>query len=280
MIAKRMASILPPMTRGEALETTKIHSVVGQLDNRSLVVQRPFRAPHHTCSMIGLVGGGSHPRPGEISMAHNGILFLDELPEFPRNVLESLRQPLEDGRICVVRAGGVVTFPARFVLIGAMNPCPCGYRGTDVRTCTCSERLASNYRQRISGPLLDRFDLFVHVSRPPTKKLLDCQTGETSAQILNRIAAARRRQQKRFTKTRIRCNAEMNGRQIARYATLSAAARDVLERYAEHHQLSGRAVHRTIRIARTLADLSRRTMEIADEDLVLALQLQQGRWVL
>ena len=279
MVARRMSTILPPMTRAEALETTKVHSVAGLLGERHLALERPFRAPHHTCSGVGLVGGGPNPRPGEVSLAHNGVLFLDELPEFQRAALEALRQPVEDGRVTIVRSRRVVTFPARFMLVAAMNPCPCGYRGSSVRTCTCGDREARRYLNRISGPLLDRFDLFVQVAPVKTGELLAARASEPSADMAARVARARRRQQRRFADHKaVHCNAQMSGRLLQRFVPLSASARTFVKRYADAHNLSGRALHRSCKVARTLADLAGRD-DVADEDFYLALTMQQARWI-
>jgi len=243
---------------------------------------RPFRAPHHTCSWAGLVGGGAHPRPGEVSLAHNGVLFLDELPEFQRPALEAMRQPLEDGEVTVVRAQHAVTYPARFMLVAAMNPCPCGYRGSGVRTCRCGEKEALRYLNRISGPLLDRFDLFIHVSPPETRQLVQVEaTGESSAEMADRVARARARQQQRFSRTRsrrqIHCNAQMDTRQLRRHVPLDDDSRELLAGYAELHGLSARAVHRACKVARTVADLEDQDT-VTGEHLTLALTLQQARW--
>jgi len=277
MIARRMATILPAPTKAEAIETTMVHSVAGLLNGRPLVRARPFRAPHHTCSWAGLVGGGAPPRPGEVSLAHNGVLFLDELPEFQRAALEALRQPLEDGAVTVVRARHAVTYPARFMLVAAMNPCPCGYRGSGVRECTCGEREALRYIGRISGPLLDRFDLFVHVAPTSTKELMDARPGESSAEIGARVAEARERQERRFSRSRIHCNAQMDARQLRRHVPLDGPVRRLLEGYAALHDLSARALHRTCKVARTVADLEG-DEAVTEEHLTLALTLQQARW--
>ncbi|MCC6750034.1 MAG: YifB family Mg chelatase-like AAA ATPase [Deltaproteobacteria bacterium] len=279
MIARRLGTILPPLTRIEAIEATKVHSVAGLLGERHLVPERPFRAPHHTCSHVGLVGGGAPPRPGEVSLAHHGVLFLDELPEFQRAALEALRQPLEDGQVTIVRARQSVTFPSRFMLVAAMNPCPCGYAGSTVRVCTCGEKEARRYRGRISGPLLDRFDLFISVGPVPTKALLGGEPGESSGAIRERVARARRRQAERFRRKRIHCNAQMSARQLGRHVALGTRSTALLTEYAEAHRVSARALHRTCRVARTIADLEDRD-DVTEEHLLLALTLQQARWML
>jgi magnesium chelatase family protein len=278
MIARRLGTILPALCREEAISTTKILSVAGLLNGRPLARERPFRAPHHTCSGMGLVGGGSIPRPGEVSLAHNGILFLDELPEFQRTTLEALRQPLEDGQVTIVRSRHSITFPASFMFVAAMNPCPCGYRGSVVRTCTCGEREAQRYRRRVSGPLLDRFDLFVQMTQVGTRELLAYEGAENegSTTIRERVIEARKRQQQRFARSGIRCNAQMSGRQLRRFVPLGQSSRQLLESYAEARGLSGRAIHRTCRVARTLADLEGDDA-VTEEHLSLALAMQQGR---
>ncbi|MCA9664248.1 MAG: YifB family Mg chelatase-like AAA ATPase [Myxococcales bacterium] len=278
MIARRIAGILPPMTRDEAIETTKVHSVAGLLRGEALVQTRPFRAPHHSGSCAGLVGGGSMPRPGEVSLAHNGVLFLDELPEFQRSALEALRQPLEDRAVSVVRARLAVTFPARFMLVAAMNPCPCGFRGTEVRVCVCGEQTAMRYRTRVSGPLLDRFDLFVHVAPVQTERLLDGRRAEASASIAQRVAHARARQQQRFAGEAIYCNAQMSARHLRRFVPLRRHLRHVVGEYINRYSLSARALHRSCRVARTLADLAG-CEEVSDEHVLCALSMQRARWL-
>lgn len=278
MIARRVSTILPPLSRQEAIETTKVHSVAGLLGERSLVAERPFRAPHHTCSSNGLVGGGVCPRPGEVSLAHNGVLFLDELPEFQRGALEALRQPIEDGRVTVVRTRSSATFPAAFMLVAAMNPCPCGYRGSAARTCTCGEREARRYMNRVSGPLLDRFDIFVAMEQIQTRELIHSESAEDSAAIRSRVCEARLRQQHRFARSGVHCNAQMSGRQTRRMVPLGSAARLLLEDYASAHSLSGRALHRACKVARTVADLDG-SEDVGDEQLLMALSLQRARWV-
>jgi magnesium chelatase family protein len=277
MVARRMSTILPAPTVDEAIESTMVHSVAGLLGDRALVSERPFRAPHHTCSTAGLVGGGSNPRPGEVSLAHNGVLFLDELPEFQRGALEALRQPIEDGAVTIVRARHAVTYPARFMLVAAMNPCPCGYLGSGERVCTCGSREAQRYLARISGPLLDRFDLFVRVAPVQTRELLDDKAAESSAEISARVNRARRLQQRRFARSRIHCNAQMSSRQVRRYVPVAPTARDLLAQYAEAHGLSARALHRSCKVARTLADLEQ-AERVTEEHLTLALLMQQARW--
>ena len=255
MLAKRFPTIFPPMTYEESIETTKIYSVMGMTRGRSLISRRPFRHPHHTISNVALIGGGTVPRPGEISMAHNGVLFLDELPEFQRNVLEVLRQPLEDGEVTVSRASMSVVFPSRFTLLSAMNPCPCGYATDPRHSCTCSQNQIANYKNRLSGPLLDRIDIHVDVPALAYTQLADRSRGETSASIRQRVMAARDRQHQRFAGTGIYCNAQMPSRMIREYCTLATDSTRLLERVTEHFGLSARAYDRILRTARTIADL-------------------------
>ncbi|MBK8479913.1 MAG: YifB family Mg chelatase-like AAA ATPase [Proteobacteria bacterium] len=278
MIARRIAGVLPSMSADEAIETTRVHSVAGHLKDVGLIRRRPFRAPHHTCSSAGLIGGGSHPRPGEVSLAHNGVLFLDELPEFQRSTLEALRQPLEGGHVTIVRARLALTFPARFMLVAAMNPCPCGYRGSESRCCTCGEREAQRYANRISGPLLDRFDIFVRVAPVPTAQVLSPGDNEPSASVALRVAAARERQRQRYVRSAIHCNAQLSARALQRHVPLSPLSRRLIEEHAQRHSLSARAVHRCCRVARTLADLEA-IDQVSDGHVALALALQQERWV-
>jgi magnesium chelatase family protein len=258
MLAKRLPSILAPLTFEEALETTKIHSVAGVLDPGSgLVTQRPFRSPHHTISDAGLIGGGMVPRPGEVSLAHNGLLFLDELPEFPRNVLEVMRQPLEDHNVTIARAAMTLSFPARFMLAAAMNPCPCGYFNDKSRECMCTPPMIQRYVAKISGPLLDRIDIHIEVPAVQYKELRGGAAAEGSAQIRDRVMAARQRQQQRFSKTRekIYSNAQMNTRQVRTHCELGADAERLLERAMQQQGLTARAHDRILKVARTIADL-------------------------
>ena len=254
MLARRLPGILPPLSFDESIEVTTIHSVAGQLrPGVGLITERPFRAPHHTISDVALVGGGSVPRPGEVSLAHHGVLFLDEMPEFDRRVLEALRQPIEEGRINVSRALRSVNFPARFVLVAAMNPCPCGYFGDPRRRCKCSPQQTARYHGRLSGPLRDRIDLIVEVESVPITQLTDGQPGETSAAVRTRVLAARERQLAR--RSRARVNAQLSGTELKKHAPLDPGCRRLLERSAERLHMSARAFHRVIRVARTIADL-------------------------
>lgn len=270
MLARRIPTILPPMTFEEGIETTKIHSVAGVLTREEgLVGRRPFRSPHHTISHAGLVGGGAMPRPGEVSLAHNGVLFLDELPEFQRRVLEVLRQPMEDGVVTISRAATSLTFPARFMLVAAMNPCPCGYYGTP--KCQCLAGTVHNYMQRISGPLLDRFDIQLHVPAVAYRELREKKPGEGSAAVRARVWEARQRQLQRFRDTGIFCNAQMHASLIRRFCPLDADGESLLERALEHMGFTARAHDRILKVARTIADLAG-TCEIAPDHLSEAVQ--------
>jgi magnesium chelatase family protein len=254
MLARRLPGILPPLTFDEAIEATTIHSVAGQLrPGVGLLTERPFRAPHHTISDAALVGGGTSPRPGEVSLAHHGVLFLDEMPEFDRRVLEALRQPIEEGRITVSRALRSVLFPARFVLVAAMNPCPCGYLGDQKRVCRCTPQQIAKYGGRLSGPLRDRIDLIVEVDAVPIAQLTEGPPGESSAVVRARVLAARERQLARPSRARV--NANLTGVELKKFAPLDTACRRLLERSAERLHLSARAFHRIIRVSRTIADL-------------------------
>ncbi|HTZ90651.1 MAG TPA: YifB family Mg chelatase-like AAA ATPase [Alloacidobacterium sp.] len=258
MLAKRMATILPPLTFDEALETTKIHSVAGVLDATSgLVGTRPFRSPHHTISDAGLIGGGMIPRPGEVSLAHNGVLFLDELPEFPRNVLEVMRQPLEDGTVTIARAAMSLSFPARFMLVAAMNPCPCGYFNDRSRECHCTPMMIQRYVSKISGPLMDRIDIHIDVPSVNYRELRSGAVPESSADIRKRVIAARDVQLERFRagSERIYANAQMGSREIRKYCELGTDAEHLLERAMVKQGLSARAHDRILKVARTIADL-------------------------
>ena len=258
MLAKRLPTILAPLSLGEALETTKIHSVANVLDaGAGLVTERPFRAPHHTISDAGLIGGGAVPRPGEVSLAHNGVLFLDELPEFPRNVLEVMRQPLEDGNVVIARASMSLNFPARFMLAAAMNPCPCGYFNDKSRECTCTPPIIQRYVAKVSGPLLDRIDIHIEVPAVQYRELRAGQAAECSEAIRGRVLAARDRQRERFVSAAqtIYSNAQMGTRQIRTFCELGADAERLLERAMQQQGLTARAHDRILKVARTIADL-------------------------
>lgn len=258
MLAKRMPTILPPLTFEEALETTKIHSVAGVLDAKAgLVTTRPFRSPHHTISDAGLIGGGVVPRPGEVSLSHNGVLFLDELPEFPRNVLEVMRQPLEDGTVSIARAAMSLTFPARFMLAAAMNPCPCGYFNDKTRECHCTPPMIQRYVSKISGPLLDRIDIHIDIPAVNYKELRSGSTPEGSDRIRERVLRAREIQLNRFAQAgeRIYANAQMGSRQIRMFCELGTDCERLLERAMTQQGLSARAHDRILKVSRTVADL-------------------------
>jgi magnesium chelatase family protein len=255
MLARTMPGLLPPMTFSEAIEATSIHSVAGLLrPGVSLLDERPFRAPHHTASTVGLVGGGDPPRPGEIALAHHGVLFLDELPEFPREALEGLREPLEEGAVTIVRARTRTTFPARFTLVAAMNPCPCGYHGDPLDRCSCSDERVKRYRARVSGPLLDRIDLYVALPPVRIAQLGEPADGPTSAEVRARVVAARERQRSR-PNTEGEINARLAPRVLREVAALEGDARTLLSTACERLGLSARAAMRVLRVARTIADL-------------------------
>jgi magnesium chelatase family protein len=256
MIAKRIPTILPDMTLDEALETTKIHSIMGLLaEDVPLIATRPYGSPHHTISDAGLIGGGKFPRPGEVSLSHNGVLFLDELPEFRKNVLEVMRQPLEDGYVTIARAAASYTYPANFMLVSAMNPCPCGYFGDPTRDCRCSPQQIQNYISRISGPLLDRIDLQAEVPAVKYKDLSSDFTGEPSADIRERVQAARCIQQERFAQTTVYCNANMESKHLREFCKVEEDAQELLRVAITQLGLSARAYDRILKVARTIADL-------------------------
>jgi magnesium chelatase family protein len=274
LLARRLPGILPPPTDAEAVEVTRIHSAVGLLpEGVGLMRDRPFRAPHHSTSDAGLIGGGTPPRPGEVTLAHRGVLFLDELPEFRRNVLELLRQPLEDGVVHLVRARGPITFPARFTLVGAMNPCPCGYRGHPVRECTCEPTAVARYRGRISGPLLDRIDLQVPVSAV-VPELHAEEDSESSASIRERVVEARERQRNRLVGTDASCNGELGPGDLRRSVRVPRAVASLLQRAQDRLGLSARAYHRLIKVSRTLADLAGEA-EIREEHAAEAIHFRE-----
>jgi magnesium chelatase family protein len=256
MLAKRLPTILPPMTFQEAIETTKIFSVIGLLEkDQALITRRPFRSPHHTISDAGLIGGGHIPRPGEVSLAHHGVLFLDELPEFKKHVLEVLRQPLEDFKVTISRAATSLTYPSNFMLLAAMNPCPCGYFADPKHTCRCSHQQIHRYRSKISGPLLDRIDIHVEVPAVPYKDLMQESNAESSAAIRQRVADCRCIQSRRFARAKIYCNAQMGSRHIKKHCQIDMASRNLLESAIDKLGLSARAFNRILKIARTIADL-------------------------
>ncbi|MFQ5570860.1 MAG: YifB family Mg chelatase-like AAA ATPase [Rhodothermales bacterium] len=272
MLARRLPTILPPLTPDEALETTKIHSIDGKLNGGGLVATRPFRAPHHTISDAGLCGGGVHPMPGEISLAHNGVLFLDELPEFKRQVLEVLRQPLEEGHITISRARFSVEFPARFMLVASMNPCPCGHLTDPMRECVCAPPQVQRYLSRISGPLLDRIDLHIEVTPVSFDELNARGDGEPSAAVRARVVATRLEQAERFRDLpSVYCNAQMGTRQVRRYCSLDEAGQQLMKMAIHRLGLSARAYDRILKVSRTIADLAGST-SIRPEHLSEAIQ--------
>ena len=256
MLARALTTILPPLTHDEAIEVTKVFSITGLLSKgQPLVRERPFRSPHYTISNAGLVGGGQSPRPGEISLSHRGVLFLDELPEFGHATLESLRQPMEDRQVTVSRAQGSITFPASFMLVGAMNPCPCGHYGDPLKECRCSLSDILRYRKRLSGPLMDRMDIFVDVPRVDYDKLTGEGHGETSADVRSRVGAAARIQEERLAERKATCNADMNAKDVMEFCRLTSRGKEVLHTAMRQLHLSARAYHRVLKVSRTIADL-------------------------
>ncbi len=275
MLAGRLPTILPPLSHEEALETSMIHSVCGLLPREGgLLRRRPFRSPHHTISDVGLMGGGTNISPGEISLAHHGVLFLDELPEFNRRTLETLRQPLESGVVTISRASGTMDFPCSFMLVAAMNPCPCGYLGDPRHTCRCRPAEVTRYRQKISGPLLDRFDILIEVPPVNPADLLSKPDGESSAAILERVMAARERQRRRYAGTGISCNARLSSKQLRKYCPLTPSQQEMLLSAVSQLALSARAFDRILRVARTVADLAGHEQP-TDADLYDAIQFRQ-----
>ena len=281
MLARRLPTILPPLQLEEALETTKIHSVAGLQRFEGLMASRPFRAPHHTASPVSLIGGGQTPRPGEVSLAHNGVLFLDELPEFGRSVLEVLRQPLEDREIVVSRARYNVTYPANFTLVAAMNPCPCGYYNHPTKECTCSPGAVHRYMGRISGPLMDRIDMHIEVTPVEPSELQSAEEGERSAVVRERVMRAREIQRRRFEGIEgVHTNARMNSAMVRQYCTLDEASDRLLKRAMERLSLSARAFDRILKVSRTIADLAGRE-QIVQSDVAEAIgyrSLDRGNW--
>jgi len=257
MIARRLPTILPDLSLHEAIETTSVYSVAGLTDKyQGIITERPFRAPHHTISDAGLIGGGQVPKPGEVSLAHNGVLFLDELAEYRKNVLEGLRQPLEDGVVTISRASGSLTFPAEIILVAAVNPCPCGYYGDPAHNCSCSASQVHRYKSKISGPLVDRIDMYIEVSAVPFTDLTAEQGGESSSAVKQRVSAARDIQQKRFSRFKyVYCNSQMNSKAITKFCVLDASCQKLIESAVNRLGLSARAYNRIQKIARTIADL-------------------------
>jgi magnesium chelatase family protein len=277
MLARRLPGILPPLELDEALDATTIHSIAGQLPpGHPLVSERPFRAPHHTISDVALVGGGRLPRPGEISLAHHGVLFLDEIAEFSRRALEVLREPLEEGCVRIARASRTATFPARFQLVGATNPCPCGYLGHPTRTCRCTPDQVARYAARLSGPLRDRIDLFAEVPAQPAAVLHGSPAGEPASAVMARVVAARARQRERWGSTGTSLNRDLEPAHIRTLGLVEPSAERLLERAADRLQLSARSIGRVLRVARTIADLSSSAI-VADEHVAEALQFRAER---
>lgn len=274
MIAKRIPSILPSLTFDEAIETSEIHSVAGNLSNdRPMITTRPFRSPHHTVSAAALSGGGTNPTPGEVSLAHNGVLFLDELPEFSRKSMETLRQPLEDGKISISRVAGTLTYPCEVMFVAAMNPCPCGYFGHPKRKCTCSENQVKNYLGKVSGPLLDRIDIQIEVSPVKYDELISKKSSESSESIRQRVEKARVIQRNRFKDDKIKCNAQMSTAHLKKYCVLDEEANEYLKTGFERLSMSGRAYDRILKVARTIADLQGNE-NISKRDIATAFRLR------
>jgi magnesium chelatase family protein len=269
MLAQRLPTILPDLTFEEALETTKVYSIMGLMDESALIVTRPFRAPHHSISDAGLIGGGKIPKPGEVSLAHHGVLFLDEMPEFRKNVLELLRQPMEDGKVTISRAATSITYPARFMAVAAMNPCPCGFYGDYKRQCQCTHVQIQRYRTKISGPLLDRLDIHVEVPAVQYQDLARESGGQSSASIRQRVNSARIVQQNRFKHQRIFSNAQMTPRVLKRFCRLDEDSHRLLETAIDRLGLSARAHNRILKIARTIADLE-------DQDNINSAQIAEA----
>lgn len=274
LLARAIAGILPDLTVDEALEVTRIHSVNGSLPQQGYMANRPFRSPHHSASSIALVGGGTNPRPGEISLAHRGILFLDELPEFPRTVLEHLRQPLEDSTITIARAQGTLTFPARFLLVAAMNPCPCGYENDPDHECSCTPMQLQRYRKRLSGPLLDRIDLAIEVPRVSTESLQEYTPAEPSESVRKRVQAARDRQLARYKGTSIITNAEASSQMVRDHLKLDHASKELLAKAIDRFKLSARAYIRVLKVSQTIADVDGQET-VTENHIAEALQYRQ-----
>jgi magnesium chelatase family protein len=283
MLAQRIPTLMPELSLEEALETTLVYSVLGRVPPDSpLLPLRPFRAPHHTISDVGLIGGGTVPRPGELSLAHHGVLFLDEMPEFSRDCIEALRQPLEAGTVTVTRAHGAVTFPAKVMLVASMNPCPCGFAGSSTRACLCTPSQIHRYRSKISGPLMDRMDIHLEVPPVPLEELTGEPRGESSSVVRRRVVEARARQRERFRAERgIHCNAQMRHREIRCFCPLPSEGRELLRKAVQRLGLSARAYDRILKVSRTIADLSG-AEQIRPEHLAEAIQyraLDRSAWL-
>ncbi|HBL52032.1 MAG: magnesium chelatase [Candidatus Blackburnbacteria bacterium RIFCSPHIGHO2_02_FULL_39_13] len=275
MLARAYPGILPELTEEEAMEVTKIYSITGNLqENQSVIRHRSFRSPHHTTSRIGLIGGGAHPMPGEISLAHRGVLFLDEFPEFPRHVLEALRQPMEDGVVTISRAAGTVSYPAQFSLVAAANPCPCGYYGSDNKPCKCLPGQISRYQKRVSGPILDRIDIHINVPQVKVEKLIESSRGaEKSESIQKKVQNARNIQLKRFNNTKFKSNSEMSTRAVKEFCSLSAGCETLMRQAVSQVNLSARSYYKVIKVARTITDLEE-SQEITSSHIAEALQFR------
>ncbi len=260
LLAQALSGILPTMNRDEALEVTKIYSICGLIKDSPIISKRPFRSPHHTTSAAAVIGGGTSPKPGEISLAHRGVLFLDELPEFPRNVIEALRQPMESGNVIVARAASSIRFPSRFMLIAAMNPCPCGNFGEEVKPCTCTANVVYKYQRKVSGPMLDRIDMQINVPRETYEKMSDATSGPKSETFRKIVENSRQIQSKRFTGTAIQTNSEMGPKEIKKYCQVNNEAENLLKNAVLTHNLSGRSYHKILKIARTIADIDGQEM--------------------
>lgn len=274
MLARRLVTILPPMSEAEALEVTKIYSITDMLpEGESLMLERPFRSPHHSISASALLGGGGVPKPGEVTLSHNGVLFLDEFPEFERSTLEMLRQPLEDGCVSISRVRAAVTYPSKFILCAAQNPCPCGYLGDKLHRCTCKQKQIEDYKRKISGPLLDRIDIQINLVRVEYEELKDKNPGECSAKIRARVIKARKLQQARFAGTNIHCNAQMTRKEVVKYCKLDDEALALMEKYFAVLHLSARSHDRILKVARTIADLEGAS-NISNKHIAEAIQLR------
>lgn len=271
MLSRRITTILPDMNTEEALEVTKIYSIVGLTNNNQIISKRPFRSPHHTTSKVALIGGGRNAKPGEISLAHRGILFLDELPEFNKSTLEVLRIPLEDRKVLVSRANQNCEYPANFMLVASMNPCPCGYYGSNEKECTCSSKEIDSYMNKVSGALLDRIDIQVEVHSVEYSKITENKKGESSSQIKERVNKARKFQEKRYKKDNIFSNSELTPKLIEKYCQIDSESKKLLEKAFKKLNLSSRAYNRILKVARTIADLEERE-NISKEDIAEAIQ--------